>query len=186
MIFKTIFLTLFFLTYSCAGIQSVSIGTIDSYYGNKISEEELKEIIKQIEKKFETPPGHGLRKRRRKGSETDFPEPSRIQLSCRRGYKNHTFAWSPKSDGNDSNMPSKMNPKSITKCFAGISENTSKTSTEKSPKCMKTTSGNEPTSHLKSMKIRTWTPRVFRILTFMLRGGAGVPPTPRPKTDGNL
>ena len=61
-------------------------------------------------------------------------------------------------------------------CFAGIFENASKPLAEKSPKCLKMTSGNDAQSHAASMKMRTWTARVFQILTFCSVGVSRYPP----------
>ena len=61
-------------------------------------------------------------------------------------------------------------------CFAGIFENASKPLAENSPKCLKRTSGNDAQSHAKSMKMRTWTARLFQLLTFCSVGVSRYPP----------
>ena len=53
MIYKIIFLTLFLLSFSNAGIQEVRIGTIDGYYENKITKTQLRQILDEIEVQFE-------------------------------------------------------------------------------------------------------------------------------------
>jgi hypothetical protein len=54
MIYKTIFLLLTFITFSFASFQEVKIGKIDNFYKDKISVEQLRTIIDEIENTFES------------------------------------------------------------------------------------------------------------------------------------
>lgn len=49
MIFKILFITLLLSSFSFASFQKVSIGEVDNHYKNKISEHELRNILKEIE-----------------------------------------------------------------------------------------------------------------------------------------
>ena len=61
-------------------------------------------------------------------------------------------------------------------CFAGIFENVSKPLAKNCRNVGKTTTGNDAQSLDKSMKMRTWTARVFQILTFRSVGVSRYPP----------
>jgi len=54
MFFNILFLNIFLLSFSYASFQNISIGTIDSYYKNKISKTELLNILTEIENTFES------------------------------------------------------------------------------------------------------------------------------------
>lgn len=53
MLLRTIFLILFIYTLSFAGFEKVRIGKIDSFYNDKITKQELENIIQEIEYTFE-------------------------------------------------------------------------------------------------------------------------------------
>ena len=77
---------------------------------------------------------------------------------------------------NDTNTTSKIDSKSAKRRLCRHPRKRFENCRDKIVERPKSTSEREPKSHLESMKIHTWTPRVFQILTFTLRGGAGVRP----------
>jgi len=54
MIYKIIFLTLFLFSFSNAERQEIRIGIIDNYYASKITKTQLKEMLNEIERQFES------------------------------------------------------------------------------------------------------------------------------------
>ena len=95
------------------------------------------------------------------------------------GNKNHIFFRPPKSDEHYFKNTTKITLNRRKGISASTFENASKTVAEKSPERPNKTSGKQSRSHVKSMKIRTWTPRVFRILTFRSTEVPGYHPPPK-------
>lgn len=58
--FKTLFLIPLFITSLYASFEKLTIGTMDSYYKNKISKEQIYKILKEIENDFETQLGKDI------------------------------------------------------------------------------------------------------------------------------
>lgn len=68
---KIIFLLVIYTSFSFSSVEKIKVGKIDNYYKNKISKEELKDIILSIEKNFEKTLGFNVFDYSQKGKPID-------------------------------------------------------------------------------------------------------------------
>lgn len=90
MLFKTIFIFLFFINVTFASFQKVKIGKIDDYYSDKITLTQVENIVKEIEQTFETQLNFNVFDVSYDGKPIDilYLEPSTLEKRLNRKVKN--------------------------------------------------------------------------------------------------
>jgi len=87
--YKTLSLLLLFSTFLSASVQEIRIGKIDEYYQNKLSSEELRSVIDEIEDTLESQLGYDLFNYSEKGKPIyiKYVAPQQLEKSIERNIK---------------------------------------------------------------------------------------------------